>query len=108
MAARWLLPFCLSFLSARVLALDWYCDSSCAGKFGEVSVDEMLSEAVEMVLQSMDDGDPKMLEAFRQIFKFDYESPGPENEKHLDTWFGEASSEGGTATTAVRIVVGQA
>ena len=98
MSARWLLLFCLSALTTRILALDWYCDSSCAGKFGEVSVDEMLSEAVEtaeMVLQSMDDGDPKMLEAFRQIFMFDYESPGPENEKHLDTWFGKASTSEG-------------
>ena len=53
------------------------------------SVDKMLEQAVDIAKEmelAMELGDPKLLEAFRQIFKFDYRNPGSENEKHKQTW----------------------
>ena len=88
MATRWLI-LTLSLLATRVFALEWWPHPSCEQRMFKSSVDKMLEQAVDIAKEmelAMELGDPKLLEAFRQIFKFDYRNPGSENEKHKQTW----------------------
>jgi len=51
----------------------------------------MIAEAIataESIVEALDSGDPKMLEAFKQIFKFAYDTPGQDS-VHLTTFQGK-------------------
>ena len=89
MALRWTVLCSLSVIGTRALGLDWWVHESCDEPLSTVSVDVMAHEAVETVqdyVSGLEDGDPKLLVAFQQLYNFDYQAPGQENEEHLETF----------------------
>ena len=102
MAARWLLPLALlSFFSTPALsleALSYWTHPSCAEKYGNEGLEKLVDEAIEstkMALDGLMGNDPDILECFNQIFKFDFNSPGADNDAHFDTFLGVMAGPGG-------------
>lgn len=81
MTPRWIrigLPLLAAYISVSSARECWI-DSSCDTRLGNGVVEDMLTDSadsVELALTLLEEKDAKVQEAFRQIFKFDFEEPG--------------------------------
>ena len=89
MAIRRILLTSMVF-ALRVYALEYWVDYWC--QVTETPAGEMIEQAVHtarQVKESLTRGEPKMLEAFKQLSSFAYNAPGAENDQHLATFEGK-------------------